>query len=387
MKKAYFVVDHTLPTDHPNGIRIANLGRIFKLAGYDVHLIGFHYSSTCHQIYDGMKAVLCQERSGSGFKTSVIRGREQLVALKSYFVENGNPDVVVSGLFNCPMQRFLMRYCKKHKIDLIESVCEWYDRNIFVGMKGVVKFLDNRFSLYVQLPRFKKIIAIATLQASYYEKKGCMTMVVPTIVDVEEYASNVRLEVGDSEKMKIAYAGSPGRKDYILNAVYALPQLSREELAKIEIHFYGPEIKAFYDLGLTEEFLDTYKDNIFCHGRIPYAEVKEKIAAADFTVLLRPNKRYANAGFPTKVGESMACGTPVIANITSDLGKYIIDGKTGIVCENESPEACAEAFRRALAMTADEKTEMRKAAYEMANVGFNYLSYVDAMREFLEKAI
>ena len=100
-------------------------------------------------------------------------------------------------------------------------------------------------------------------------------------------------------------------------------------------------------------------------------------------MLLRPNKRYANAGFPTKVGESMACATPVIANITSDLGKYILDGETGIICENESPEACAMAIRKALNYSQEELREIRCKAFEMANEKFNYQAYDDELKTFV----
>ena len=310
--------------------------------------------------------------------------------LKEYLAnQRESYDVIVLSNVYFDCAGVFLKYSKKHGSKIVVNAVEWYDQEStrFKGIRGKINLVKNRLALICVHKKMGNILAISSLLANYYKDRGCNTVTIPTIVDLLEYSSVVNISPTKKDRLCIAYAGIPMGKDYILNAIRAIKLLNEEERAKVELHFYGPEIKAFYDLGLTEEFLDTYKDNIFCHGRIPYAEVKEKIAAADFTVLLRPNKRYANAGFPTKVGESMACGTPVIANITSDLGKYIIDGKTGIVCENESPEACAEAFRRALAMTADEKTAMRKAAYEMANVGFNYLSYVDDMREFLERTI
>ena len=118
----------------------------------------------------------------------------------------------------------------------------------------------------------------------------------------------------------------------LINLLYsvgncAVGLLSDEEKGRLALHLYGTVPEQLVMLGIDPAFLEAHRDTVICHGRIPYAEVKGKVADADFTVRLRPNKRYANAGFPTKVGESMACGTPVIANITSDLGKYIIDGK------------------------------------------------------------
>lgn len=308
--------------------------------------------------------------------------------LKEYLAnQRESYDVIVLSNVYFDCAGVFLKYSKKHGSKIIVNAVEWYDQEStrFKGVRGKINLIKNRLALMCIHKKMGNILAISSLLDNYYKNRGCNTITIPTIVDLSEYASVLNISSNESDKLCVAYAGSPGRKDYIANAIRAIELLTEAERAKAELHFYGPEIKALYDLGLTEEFLSTYKENIFCHGRIPYAEVKEKIAAADFTVLLRPNKRYANAGFPTKVGESMACGTPVIANITSDLGKYIIDGKTGIVCANESPEACAEAFRRALAMTAEEKTAMRRAAYEMANTAFDYRAYVDKMSEFLNK--
>lgn len=123
---------------------------------------------------------------------------------------------------------------------------------------------------------------------------------------------------------------------------------------------------------------------LYIHGRIPYSDVQNIIAHSDFTVLLRPNLRYANAGFPTKVGESMMCGTPVIANHTSDLNLYIRDGDTGIVVRNESPEACAEGFRMALKMDKNARNKMRRNARKEAERSFDYKVYTDAMKKFME---
>ena len=83
----------------------------------------------------------------------------------------------------------------------------------------------------------------------------------------------------------------------------------------------------------------------------------------------------------------MTCGTPVIANLTSDIGKYLQDGENGIVCENETPKACAVALKKALLLTDEEKTNMRAKAFSTAEVGFNYLAYTEALQVFLDHCI
>jgi len=102
-------------------------------------------------------------------------------------------------------------------------------------------------------------------------------------------------------------------------------------------------------------------------------------------VLLRPPARYAQAGFPTKVVESLALGTPVICNLTSDLGNYIHDGAEGIVCADYQPEDLVAALERALALSVEQRAAMRAAARARAEAAFDYRQYAAPLADFLAR--
>ena len=90
-----------------------------------------------------------------------------------------------------------------------------------------------------------------------------------------------------------------------------------------------------------------------------------------------------NAGFPTKVGESMAAGVPVIANLTSDIGLYLHDGVEGVVCSDDKPESCMLALVKVLNMNSCEKQEMRLNARKRAEQSFDCFSYIEKMSLFM----
>jgi glycosyltransferase involved in cell wall biosynthesis len=102
-----------------------------------------------------------------------------------------------------------------------------------------------------------------------------------------------------------------------------------------------------------------------------------------FTVLLRPDERYARAGFPTKVVESVAAGVPVITTRTDDASLYIQDGREGILLDSESPRAFASGVRRILALGPAAWSEMGEAARRLAVSSFDYRAHVEPIRRFV----
>lgn len=383
-----FMATQELPDQSANATRIISLAKLFRSCGEEPVLIGtrYHADTVLQGVYEGLEyshVDASAYESISKVKRAKFLAQIWVKALDDAWMKEHFRMIIVSGFIN-QSNSFIVRWARKKHISVCYNSVEWYDGNneVFLGIGGKIKFLFNRYNLMIQHPKIGNIIAISSLLAQYYCKKNCNTIRIPTIVDKNKYHFVAQ---NDNEKLIVAYAGSPAKKDYIVNAIKALSILSIEERKHIELHLYGVDAKQLMLLGVPENMLRELSGVLFAHGRIPYAEVQGKITAADFTVLLRPNLRYANAGFPTKVGESMMCGTPVIANHTSDLNLYIRDNETGIVAADESAEACVDAFRIALQMDAEEKAAMRLAARTEAETAFNYMSYKEEMQQFIRR--
>jgi glycosyltransferase involved in cell wall biosynthesis len=101
--------------------------------------------------------------------------------------------------------------------------------------------------------------------------------------------------------------------------------------------------------------------------------------------LLRPVRRYAQAGFPTKVVEAMSSGTAVIANLTSDLELYVRHGETGIVVSSNSRGDMAQALEIAIEGGRTMSHALGAAARREALLSFDFRTYSGVLSEFVER--
>lgn len=88
-------------------------------------------------------------------------------------------------------------------------------------------------------------------------------------------------------------------------------------------------------------------------------------------------------GLPNIMLEAMACGTPVLATPVGAIPDVIIDGKTGFIMENNSPECIAENVIRAL--NSPDLEEIAEAGRRYVGENFRFERVVSQWKEVLEE--
>jgi glycosyltransferase involved in cell wall biosynthesis len=137
--------------------------------------------------------------------------------------------------------------------------------------------------------------------------------------------------------------------------------------------------------GIPEATLDALAPQLVIHGRVPRSDVLALLKETDFTLLMRSaQQRYAKAGFPTKVVESLSGSTPVICNLTSDLADYLTDGKDALIVAECSAQALQTQLEKAIQMSKTQRQAMCAQAAQTAEERFLYTRFAVQMEQILQ---
>lgn len=382
MNRILIISTYKYPYSDAGSVRQYSFAKLYQELGYDVTVVGMG-ACTNFQIQknDGVPYISLRSTKNStaaklinyfGFKTR----------LKSFLKSYGNcgyiqvVDIPVNALL------FLKKYARKHNIKLIHDSVEWYSPEQFrhgrfslpyiLKEKYNTKWIDKQFS----------VIAISTFLEAHFKSRGINTVRIPVIMDISAMPCE---KCTDKDKTVFLYAGSPGKKDYLAEIIKGFAMLPQELLTRAELQLLGISKEQLTTLcGVEESSIDRLGDTLVCLGRVPREEVLKQLSGADFTVLLRSEtQRYAKAGFPTKVVESLATATPVITNLTSDLGLYLKDGYNGIISKDCSPIEFSKAAEKAITLTASEKKQMYTNARKTAEEHFDYKLYGKTLEKII----
>lgn len=380
-----------LPEGSANATRVVSLAKLIKTCGYDVLMCGVN-DDNCQQLSGSYEGIPYELITFGAKKLNAHKRRDYSKLLKekivAWFDDCARTRDIYAVLYSgsrLGLVSFFTDFCSSRGYKMIYNHVEWYDLGCYGGLLAPIKYIRYLYEFHFVYPRFKNIIAISHLISDYCKKRGCHVITIPIIIDTKRYAysccSNHNVTV-------LAYAGTMGRKDDLANVIKAIGLLEEDMRKKLRFVIFGvTQKKLLKRCGWHSWARKLIGREVVCKGVIPHQAVRNELLAADFTILLRKNTKRMNAGFPTKLGESMAAGVPVIANVTSDIGLYLHDGKEGFVCLDNTPEACKRVLLDVLNTSFTKKNEMRINARKRAEQSFDCFSYSKEMMSFLNDII
>ncbi len=282
----------------------------------------------------------------------------------------------------------LEAFCRKRGITLIADCSEWYDLRHRMGGRLAPLGWASEWRMRWLQPRIGRVIVISSFLEDYYRHRSSSLLRVPPLIDMDDpQRSRLPETHREGNQLRLVYAGAPAKKDLLASALRAMRELRASGLP-VTLDLVGPSPQTLATcLDGNSRLLDELGDSIVCHGRVSHDAALGFVARADFSILLRPDQRYAHAGFPTKLVESLSLGVPIICNVTSDIADYVRDGQEGILLADSTPEAFEAGVTRLLRMPRERWAAMRPRARQRARDCFDYRQYVQPLKGFVEECI
>lgn len=380
MKGTIIYIGGEFPDKDASALRILANCRALGAAGYEVKVISpsqdVNRIKNRHEFFDGFEVYYYPyPRTGKEWFIDMI----SIKSFTSIIKNTNNLRAVICYNHHAISLLRLISFCHKRNVAVLCDCTEWHTTNHLRGIKRIVKSINTSLRIKYAQRKSDGIMSISTFFAKMYSNHPNV-IVVPPLIDIRESKWD-RSSYTLNTRRTFSYTGRMGiGKDLLFTIIQSFLELNDKYDFQFNI------------LGCTkDEFLNQHPDEsknvdslgskIIFKGYSSHETAIATTKQSDFSFLIRDHNRKNDSGFPTKLGESIACGTPVIATDFSDVKQYILDYKVGMVIQKQS---LREAIEAAINMSDDELNQMKSNCRECTAFDFrNYISIIDG---FISKA-
>lgn len=349
-----YVGPFTYPSSNANSLRVKGVATALMIEGHEVII--------CPGLQNLDSEIKCDvlclpeihqlDEYSSGLFSKLSKGIRSLFigdfTIKWLQNMQRKPDVVILYGTHLGYLMRLRKYCQRTSIRLIVDVVEWYDpRHLPGGLIGPYA-LSNEVSMRFFVPKVDRLMVISSYLDDYYRSKGCATVRVPPLFS--EFPDRPIQLREDNGLLNLCYSGTPGKKEEFELLVKGV-LLACDLGIGICLHIIGMSRTDFVTTFFCEGQLHKRVDEVFkCYGRLSNVEARRLVASSDYLLLARKPLRFANAGFPFKIAESMSLGTPVITNRFSDVHEYLQDDFNAFLIDQLDVRSLFDAIKKAVSI-------------------------------------
>lgn len=313
--------------------------------------------------------------------------------IKRVLLSYPKPDFIINyGSPAFAMELHLLsNWCKNNKSYLISNCVDLSIQLHGTVLQRLIKSLDRKYRNVITFKRVDGIIAVSTNIGEYFNRfNKCPTVIIPPLKDVCQLPKQ---KYNYNKVRKLVYIGVPfpidGRivdehsyKDRIDLFIDIICQI-RNEVPSFCLDIYGLT-KEQYEFVVSRhiKLISQNSDIINFHGRVEHKEALSIISDADYSVVYRLKNQMTMAGFSSKLVESISCGIPLILTDTSDYLKYLKDGETCFVVDENVNQNSYNVVKHALSIDDNKLFEMKKKCYEFKQ--FDFHNYSEIMKAFID---
>ncbi len=370
MQKILYIGRFELPDKEATAQRVIANAKLLSGLGYEIELAGWS-DDVPHSA--GWRTVnffgfCCYEKhkAETSYEKYIMFSD---ASLELQLLEQKKYHTVIAYNFPASALQKILKYCRSNGIRCIGDVTEWYansNKNYFFR---IVRAYDSFLRMRILHRKMNGLFVISKYLQAYYS--DCHTVLLPPLIDKQDPKWHVSGHFPGSVP-RLVYAGWPSRdKERLDLIVKAVLRISPTYPVKLDV--VGLTKEAYQSLyALTDAQMANIDDGTVCfRGRVSHIETLAYIKEAAYSVIVRQPCRKNDAGFPSKLVESLSCGTPVLTTAISNVTDYVGGGNNGYILSLDNLE---DGFRTAL----DNIGQVRVNTQQ-----FDYRQYTDAVKTFL----
>lgn len=387
MRKAVIVTENSYPEGDAGAVRQHAFAKILKQLGYDVLVIGYGKNfdnKICK--YDGVNFISFRPNQENIISRIICRVKFGTKVYR-YIKQHYNFLDVLMVVDIMPQSFKKIEKLKRiYNCVLIHDSVEWYSPEEFKNGKFNLAYIRKDYTNKKAINNLWNVIAISSFLEEYFKQRNNNVKRIPVIMDIKKITPRLKC-IENSEKFIFVYTGGPGKKDYLKEIIEGFSFLSLEQRKIVEVNIIGVnEDQLVKSCDVSIDLINSIKDCLKIYGRISRDETLELVKRADYSLLIRDESlRYSKAGFPTKIVESLACGTPPLCNLTSDLGLYLKNEENSIIALGHTSKDVYKAIIHAISITdINKRNFMRESARKLAEDSFHYSRYVSSLKEICD---
>jgi glycosyltransferase involved in cell wall biosynthesis len=216
----------------------------------------------------------------------------------------------------------------------------------------------------------------------YLEQKAEIKklIIIPHFIDLESFATTHQTE-NNSTNTRIGFCGTALLANGIIELIDATLRIVKNN-QNFELLMIGEIPENLKDQ--IEKMILNHESHFVFVGRKTNNEIPSLLNSCDILVNPRRSGVFAEAGFPTKLGEYFATSKPIVATAVGDLKHYFDNGNQLILVNPDSSEAIVEGITLLLKDPMQAKI-IGKNGFNWAKENLDYKNNAKKLITFLDQ--
>lgn len=342
--------------------RLRGYWNLMESRGIDVCVTFLHQNDIDTRVAGDYKCIKFNYFDGHTRHNKLIGLIAFWLHLLQYYFSLQQGDVVYTYGIN-KVTRFLL---SKKGIRVVAEITE----HPSLGDGGKTTSI-NQTDKYEAAKRLDTLIVISDALKKDFSANGVESgriRVVNMTVDPSRF---VGLNKHKSVNRYITYCGSAfNDKDGVDELIKAFFIVSKQ-VEDVRLRIIGKNPSPDDDSGNLQMIKELeIADRIEFTGHVDYKMIPQMLMDATVLALDRPDSLQAQCGFPTKLGEYLITGNPVVVTKVGDIPLFLKDGESALLANERDPEDFASKLIWVLRHP-DESAVIGEKGKEVANEYFN----------------